>query len=83
MNKKLVEILVLSLGVNVVLALVIADQSNVLKKHRTYYRRSRSWATIMREAVTLHYERGGTLDLPEDMEAKMDAYMIFRDNNLD
>ena len=62
---------------------VIADQQAKINRLEDYHRRMSSWSKIMSRTLLAQYAAHGNLDMDDDLAQDIQAYLIFRDNNLD
>jgi len=82
MKKHLMDLLVLSLGLNIVAAYVLYEQEKTTKKYRKGYAKMHVWANVMNEVMENHFQNGGTLDISDELNEKMAAYAIFSKNDM-
>jgi len=62
---------------------VIADQQAKINRLEDYRRRMSSWSKIMTRTLMAQYAAHGALDMDPELARDIDAYLIFRENNLD
>ena len=86
MNKRLeavmMTMLVVSVFTNVISNGVIAEHKKRIADLEDYNRRLKTWGNIMGELVITHYKSGESLSMSPEMHSKVEAYLIFRANNM-
>lgn len=76
------RLLKVSLTLNGILLVIVGVDALAIKSFKKYRTQMTNWSNLVSEAVKAHYDNGGVLDIPPEMQTSMDAFTIFMDNDI-
>ena len=82
MNNALKNLLAVSVTINILSVLAYVGINEELKVVKENRQKIHNYATLLRNLLTEHYKNGGALRVTEEMQAEVDAYMVFAKNGM-